>query len=31
MLLTFGGSGDPVIKIRWTEGSEPQEREFHIG
>ena len=31
LLYSFGGSGDPVIRVRWTEGSEPQEREFHIG
>lgn len=29
-LYTFGGAGEPVIKLSWTEGSDLRQREFHI-
>ncbi|MGP4029707.1 DUF4062 domain-containing protein [Actinomadura sp. 3N407] len=29
--LSLGGSGDPVLRIRWTEDGEQKERDFHVG
>lgn len=31
LIHTFGGSGEPVLRISWTEGSASKVREFHIG
>jgi hypothetical protein len=27
----MGGSGDPVLRINWTEDGEPQSKDFHVG
>lgn len=31
LLYSFGGSGDPVLRVKWTEDSQSRERDFHIG
>ena len=31
VMFTFGGSGDPVLRIQWVEDDDAKHRDFHVG